>query len=124
MSKIESALRTVLAFNEALNRQDITSMIELVSEDCVFESIDPAPDGARYVGKEAIAQYWQDFFRNAPQAQVKIEDAYGFGDQCIKRWRYQDADIDGMRGVDIVKVTDGLISELFSYVKGSLEKGS
>jgi ketosteroid isomerase-like protein len=123
MSKIESALRVVLAFNEALNRQDVEGMKQLLSDDCVFESADPAPDGAAYDGKEPIAQYWRDFFRKVPQAQIKIEDAYGFGDQCVKRWRYQGGDADAqteqMRGVDIVKVKDGLICELFSYVKGS-----
>jgi hypothetical protein len=38
------------------------------------------------------------------------------------RWKYTWADMDGagghVRGVDIFKIKEGLISEKFSYVKG------
>jgi ketosteroid isomerase-like protein len=39
MSKIESAIRVVLEFNEAFNRHDVVGMMRLMSEDCVLESI-------------------------------------------------------------------------------------
>lgn len=123
MSKIEEALRVVLAYNAACNRHDIMGMMQLISDNCVFESADPAPDGAVYSGKAEISKYWQDLFTEAPEVQIKLEDAFGFGDRCIKHWRYQvnlaDAPSDFMRGVDIVKVNNGLICEIFSYVKGA-----
>jgi hypothetical protein len=37
MSKIESGMRVVLEFNEAFNRHDVTGMMQLLSDDCVFE---------------------------------------------------------------------------------------
>ena len=117
MSKIESAIRVVLDFNEAFNRHDVTGMMRLMSDDCVFENTDPAPDGTVYSGKEVVTQFWQDFFRESPRAHIEIEEIFGFGRRRVMRWKYNW--VDGhMRGVDIFQVKDDLITEKFSYVKG------
>jgi len=122
MSKVESATRLVLAFNEAFNGHDVTGMMELISEDCVFEHNGPPPDGTQYSGKDAITQFWQDFFRESPQAHIDIEEIFGLGIRCVMRWRYDWVDAAGekghVRGVDIFKLKDGFICEQFSYVKG------
>lgn len=123
MEKIETALRVVLEFNDAFNRHDVAGMMQLMSDDCVFENTDPAPDGALYAGKEAVTHFWQDFFRESPQAHIEIEEAFGLGNsRCVMRWRYSWVDATGaeghVRGVDIFAVRDGLISEKLSYVKG------
>ncbi len=75
MSKIEGALRVVLAFNEALNQHDVAGIMQLMTDDCIFENTDPAPDGTVYSGKEAVTQFWQDFFRELAQARIAIEEA-------------------------------------------------
>ena len=122
MSKLEAAMRIVMDFNDAFNRHDVTGMMQLMSEDCVFENTDPAPDGTQYSGKDAVTQFWQDFFRESPQAHIDIEEIFGLGNRCIMRWKYSWVDSTGkpghVRGVDIFRVTDGLISEKLSYVKG------
>ena len=122
MTKIESAMRTVLEFNEAFNRHDVTGMMRLMSDDCIFENTAPAPDGTIYSGKEAVTQFWQDFFRDSPEAHTDIEEIFGLGNRCIMRWKYNWIDEAGkkghVRGVDIFQVKDGFISEKFSYVKG------
>ena len=122
LEKAESAIRTVLRFNEALNRHDLAGMMSLMSEDCVFENTYPAPDGTVYRGKEAVRLFWQEFFQESPQAQFKIEDIFGFGHRCIMRWRYSWVDEAGneghVRGVDLYQEKDGLIREKLSYVKG------
>ncbi|OGO28551.1 MAG: DUF4440 domain-containing protein [Chloroflexi bacterium RBG_16_52_11] len=122
MSKLESAIRIVLEFNEAFNRHDVTGMMQLMSDDCIFENTDPAPDGAVYSGKEVVTHYWQDFFRESPRAYIEIEEIFGFGERCIMRWRYSWVDIGGekghVRGVDIFRVRNGAIREKLSYVKG------
>ena len=82
MSKIETAIRVVVAFNEAVNRHDVAGMVKLLSDDCIFDTSAPAPDGAVYTGKEAITQYLHDFFQKFPQAHIQIEDIYGFGHRC------------------------------------------
>jgi predicted SnoaL-like aldol condensation-catalyzing enzyme len=122
MSRIETAMRVVLAFNEAFNRHDVAGMMQLMSDDCVFENTNPAPDGTVYSGKEAVTQFWQDFFRESPQAHIEIEEIFGLDKRCVMRWRYDWIDETGqkghVRGVDIFKVIDGLICEKLSYVKG------
>jgi len=117
MAKIESAIRLVLQFNEAFNRHDVAGMIKLMSEDCVFENTDPAPDGTLYSGKEAVTRFWQDFFRESPQAHIDIEEIFGMGHRCIMRWKYSWGE-GHVRGVDVFKVEEGLITEKLSYVKG------
>lgn len=122
MSRLESGLRVVLEFNEAFNRHDVAAMMQLMSDDCVFENTSPAPDGAVYRGKDAITQFWQGFFRESPQAHIDVEDIFGLGIRCIMRWRYEWVDAAGqtghIRGVDLFQVKNGLISEKLSYVKG------
>lgn len=122
MSKLESTMRMVLEFNEAFNRHDVAGMMKLMSDDCVFENTDPAPDGTRYAGKEAVTQFWQDFFRESPHAHIDIEEIFGLGRRCIMRWKYTWVDAAGqqghVRGVDIFNEKDGLLAEKLSYVKG------
>ena len=117
MSKLESGVRTVLAFNEAFNRHDVTGMMQLMSEDCIFENTSPAPDGTVYAGKEAVTKFWQDFFRESPSAHIEIEEIFGLGFHVVMRWKYTWGD-GHVRGVDVFKLKDGLISEKLSYVKG------
>jgi predicted SnoaL-like aldol condensation-catalyzing enzyme len=122
MERVESGIRTMLAFTEAHNRHDLTTMMDLVSENGVLESYSPAPDGTVYQGKKAITQYWQQMISQSPDAVIKIEDIFGFGLRCIMLWRYAWTDETGnkhhLRGVDICRLQDGLIQEMLSYVKG------
>ena len=122
MSKIESGVRIVLEFNEAFNRHDVAWMMQLMSDDCVFENTDPSPDGSLYAGKETVARFWHDFFLASPQAHIEVEEIFGLGLRCVARWRYDWVDAAGkkghVRGVDLFKLKDGLICEKLSYVKG------
>lgn len=122
MSRLESAIRVVLEFNEAFNRHDVAGMMQLMSDDCIFENTSPAPDGAVYSGKEAVTQFWQDFFRESPQAHIEIEEIFSLGERCMMRWRYSWVDMAGdkghVRGVDVFRVRNGFIREKLSYVKG------
>ena len=122
MSRIESGIRLVLKFNETFNRHDVAGMMRLISDDCIIDNHAPAPDGAVYKGKEAIAQFWRTFFHESPQAHFEIEDIWGLGRRCVMRWRYEWVDAAGqeryIRGVDVFQVKNDLICEKLSYVKG------
>jgi predicted SnoaL-like aldol condensation-catalyzing enzyme len=122
LSRIENAVRLVLAFNEAFNRHDVAGMMQLMSDDCRFENTHPPPDGAVYTGKEAVTQFWRDFFHQSPQAHIEIEEIFGLGMRCVMRWRYEWVDTAGnqghVRGVDIFHIKSGVICEKLSYVKG------
>ena len=117
MSKIESSVRTVMDFNDAFNRHDIAGMMKLTTDDTVFENTSPSPDGTRYSGKDAVTNFWEDFFREAPNAHIDIEEIFGLGIHCVMRWTYTWGD-GHVRGVDVFKLRDGLIAEKLSYVKG------
>ncbi len=123
MARIESAARLVLAFYEALNRHDVAGMIALLTDDCRLEHFAPAPDGAVYAGKEAIARFWQDFFRASPQAHIEVEEVIGFGMRCAACWKYEWVDSAGekkrLRGIDLFEEKAGLLSRQRSYVKGA-----
>lgn len=121
MGRIESGVRLVLAFNEALNRHDVDAMLGLVSDDCVMESADPAPDGTLYRGKPEIAAYWRALFRRAPHAQMQGEEVFGLGYRCMMRWKYSDgqpADGRSVRGVTLFQIRNNLLSDIRLYVKG------
>ena len=117
MSKIEASVRTVMEFNDAFNRHDVTGMMQLTSDDTVFENTHPSPDGTKFSGKDAVTKFWDDFFRESPNAHIDIEEIFGFGNRCVMRWSYTWGD-GHVRGVDVFKLKDGLISEKLSYVKG------
>jgi predicted SnoaL-like aldol condensation-catalyzing enzyme len=122
LAKLEAGVRTVLEFNEAFNRHDVEGMMRLMSDDCIFENTDPAPDGTVYSGKEAVTHFWQAFFRESPHAHIEIEEIFGLGFHCVMRWKYSWEDAAGkkghVRGVDIFQMKDRLISQKLSYVKG------
>ena len=122
MSRLETSIRVVIDFNEAFNRHDIKAMMQLMSDDCLFENTNPAPDGTMIKGKEAVTQFWEGFFRESPHAHIEIEEIFSLSFRCVMRWKYNWTDPSGksgyVRGVDIFKVTNGLISEKLSYVKG------
>ncbi len=117
MSKTESSVRTVMEFNDAFNRHDVAGMMKMTTDDTVFENTSPAPDGTKYSGKEAVTKFWEDFFREAPNAHIDIEEIFGLGIHCVMRWTYTWGD-GHVRGVDVFKLRDGLIAEKLSYVKG------
>ncbi|MCK6584262.1 MAG: nuclear transport factor 2 family protein [Anaerolineales bacterium] len=117
LSRFEAGVRVVLEFNEAFNRHDVPGMMKLMTEDCVFENTAPAPDGTVFSGKEAVTQFWQEFFRESPNAHIEIEEIFGLGNHCVMRWKYSWGG-GHVRGVDIFKIQDKLISEKLSYVKG------
>jgi predicted SnoaL-like aldol condensation-catalyzing enzyme len=122
MERLESATRVAVAFIEAFNRHDVTGMLQLVSEACLFEAPSPPPDGVIITGKAALTEYWSAFFRQYPQSHLKVEESIGYGTRSIVRWKCDWVDGTGekqhIRGVDIFLVQNGLITGKLSYIKG------
>jgi ketosteroid isomerase-like protein len=110
------ALATVEAFGAAWGAHDLDVTLALVTDDCVFESTEPAPDGARYEGRDAIRHAWKPIFDDV-HAVFEAEETFAMADRVIQLWRY--SWVDGhIRGVDVFRVRNGLVSEKLSYVKG------
>jgi ketosteroid isomerase-like protein len=113
----ESTLKAVNEFNEAFNQHDVDGIMRHMTDDCVFESTGPAPDGGRFVGQEAVRAVWNDLFSSTPSARFDAEEVITSKDRCVVRWVYS---FDGghIRGVDVIRVRDGKVAEKFAYVKG------
>lgn len=115
-------VQIVIQFNEALNAQDVEGMMDLMTKDCVFENTYPPPDGERFEGQAALRSFWEDFFLSSSIPHFEIEEIFAAGERVVMRWVYRWQVGEGrpgyIRGVDLYRVQDGLISEKLSYVKG------
>ena len=113
-------------FNEAFVRHDASLLDDLVAENCLMESVEPAPDGTRYAGGKACLTFWQNLAKNRDGA-FEPEDVAVFADRAIIRWRYRFGPglSQSVRGVNVMQVRDGRIVEALGYVKsGDASVGS
>jgi ketosteroid isomerase-like protein len=110
-----AAAAVVRRFNAAWNDHDLPAALALTSKDCVFESTSPAPDGQRFVGRAAIRAAWKPIFDDE-RSHFTVEGAFAAGPRIVQRWRYDWGD-GHVRGVDVITVDDGQVTEKLSYVK-------
>jgi uncharacterized protein (TIGR02246 family) len=108
---------TIQAFHDALNRRDLDALSDLITDDCVFETTSPAPDGTRYVGRQAVLEAFRGFFADSATTHFEVEEMFGAGDRVTVRWLYNWAD-GHVRGADVVRVRAGQVAETLAYVKG------
>ncbi len=116
-----ATLESVRRFNEAFNRHDVDAVMAAMTDDCVFENTNPAPDGKRYQGQAEVRAFWERFFQNSPDALFEAEEMFAAGDRCVVRWIYRktrDGQPWHLRGVDVFRVRDGKVAEKLAYVKG------
>jgi hypothetical protein len=92
---------------------------DLVGDDCVIENTNPAPDGARLVGKAACLANWQSLASSSGTWFVR-EEVLVVGERVVIRWRYcwGDDDTQSIRGINLMRVRGGHIVEAMGYVKG------
>ncbi|GAA1950913.1 hypothetical protein GCM10009798_07810 [Nocardioides panacihumi] len=111
--------RLLARFNAAFGSGDLAAALLLVTEDVVFESTSPAPDGERHEGRDAVGAAWSAVM-NTPGMTFTEEESFVSGDRAVVRWSYGwgGAQPGHVRGVDVIRFRDGLVSEKFSYVKG------
>ncbi|HSE07927.1 MAG TPA: TIGR03086 family metal-binding protein [Nocardioidaceae bacterium] len=109
-------------FNHAFAARDVDQIMALMTEDCVFESTGPAPDGRRHEGAEAVRRVWETLFTETTDAVFTEEESFVSKDRAVVRWMFTWAEQDGspghVRGVDLLRFRDGKVSEKLSYVKG------
>jgi ketosteroid isomerase-like protein len=105
-------------FNHAFGDHDPTALHDLIAADCVMEAIQPAPDGARYHGREACLTFWTALAEDHT-TQFEVEDVVVAGEHATIRWRYRfgDAPTDSVRGVTLLRIRDGQIAEALGYSK-------
>ena len=106
-------------FHEAFDRHDPQAMEDLVADDCVIENTNPAPNGARLVGKAACLANWQGI-AGSTSAWFVREEVLVVGERAVVRWRYcwGADDASSIRGINLMRVRGGRIVEAMGYVKG------
>jgi ketosteroid isomerase-like protein len=79
------SLKIVEAFGTAWGAHDLDATLALVTDDCVFESTEPGPDGARFEGRDAIRRAWQSIFDDI-HAVFEAEETFAMADRVVQRW--------------------------------------
>ena len=106
-------------FNNAFGMHRPQDLDDLIGEGCVLENTAPAPDGARYEGRESCLKFWKGLASSANLI-FKVEEIFAMGDRGILRWQlhWSEHEADRVRGVNIMRVRNGKIVEGMGYVKG------
>lgn len=105
------------AFNDAWNAHDLEAVLALMADDCAYESAQPGAHGARLVGVDALRAAWAPGFAQ-PSDTFTFEDIFVAGDRVVQLWCYGEGP-GAVRGVDVMRVDGGKITEKFGYVKVS-----
>ena len=104
-------------FNDVFQLHDPSALAELVAEDCIIENTAPAPNGARHAGRDVCVGLWSAIATQAG-TRFDLEETFVAGERATIRWRYFMADGKSIRGVNLMRVADGVIVEAMGYVKG------
>jgi ketosteroid isomerase-like protein len=105
-------------FNQAFTEHDASLLAGLVADDCVMESVEPAPDGTRYEGGEVCLRFWESLAEDRNSA-FRPENIVVSGDRAVIRWRYRFGEgmAQSVRGVNLMLIRNGQIVEALGYVK-------
>jgi ketosteroid isomerase-like protein len=116
MTTTSDASSVVAAFGTAWAAHNLDEALSMTTDDCLFESTGPAPDGVQHKGHDAIRQAWQPIFDDTA-SRFEVEESIAMGDRVVERWVYT-WNGGHIRGVDVFKVRDGKVAEKLAYVKG------
>jgi ketosteroid isomerase-like protein len=107
-------------YNDVFQRHDPSALAEIVAADCVIENTTPAPDGERFVGRDACVGLWSRIATTAG-LRFDIEDVVVAGERATIRWRlfWGEGEQQSVRGVNLMRVQQGRITEARGYVKGN-----
>jgi ketosteroid isomerase-like protein len=110
--------RVIDRFNQAFQRHDASLLEDLIAEDCIMESVEPAPNGTRVLGRADNLKFWTNLANNRDGA-FEVEDVVVFGERANVRWRYRFGPglSQSVRGVTLIRLRDGLIVEALAYAK-------
>jgi ketosteroid isomerase-like protein len=114
----EKTAEIMRRFNDAFQKYDPSGLPDLVAEDCIIENTVPAPDGTRHTGRDACVKLWQGIAGDR-SGRFDVEDVFAAGERATIRWRYWRGDGSSIRGVNLMRVRDGLIVEAMGYLKGA-----
>lgn len=105
-------------FNQAFVDHQPALLADLVGSDCVMESVQPAPQGSRYEGRDACLAFWEALAsdRTTQFEAERIDAGDGHG-TILWRYRFGADEDDYVRGVNVMRVVDGVVVEALGYSK-------
>ena len=115
----------VARFNEVWNGHDVTGILDMMTDDVVFEaSFGKDPWGSRVVGKQALRDFLVDMFDRIPDVRWDEIRHFARPEVAVVEWLTTGTPRGGSRyeaqGCDILALRDGRIAAKRSYRKGSL----
>uniref|UniRef100_A0AAU2JV31 Nuclear transport factor 2 family protein n=1 Tax=Streptomyces sp. NBC_00049 TaxID=2903617 RepID=A0AAU2JV31_9ACTN len=124
MTELDTA-EVIRRFNRAFTGRDPGALAGLVAEDCVMVAVQPAPEGARYEGREACLDFWQNLAAD-PGTRFEPYDVFVAGDRAVIQWRatFTDGEAvfgagqeNAVLGVNVMRIHQGRITEALGYAK-------
>lgn len=103
-------------YNAAFLERAPDKLVDVIADDCVMEGTGPAPDGNRWTGYDECLAGWQALATD-PTIQFSVEHVDIADDRAVIRWRVTGAE--NYRGVNLMRVRDGKITEALGYGKRS-----
>lgn len=124
MPQLDTA-EVIRRFNEVFTTHDPSGLRELLAEDCVMVSVQPAPDGTRYEGRDSCLKFWTELAEDRG-TRFTPYDVFVAGERALIQWRAVFTDGEAVfgagqeasvLGVNVMTVRDGLITEALGYAK-------
>jgi ketosteroid isomerase-like protein len=103
-------------FNRVFEDHDPSALPDLIAQDVVMETIQPAPNGTRYEGYGVNLAFWQALAADR-STRFETEEMTALGDRGIIRWRIHFGEGQSLRGVTLLRIRDGRIVEALAYSK-------
>ncbi|MGW4748164.1 nuclear transport factor 2 family protein [Streptomyces sp. NPDC004290] len=115
---VRTTAEVIDRFNRAFTDREAGLLPELVAEDCVMESVQPAPRGERGPGGEACTAWWTALVEDTA-SQFTPQEVIVAGDRATILWTYRfgEGPDQWVRGVNVMRVTDGRIVEALGFSK-------
>lgn len=113
-----STAEVIDRFNRAFVERDPGLLDDLVAEDCVMESVQPAPTGERVAGRGACVDFWRTLVEDR-SSRFEPQEVVVAGERATIRWHYTfgPGPSDWVSGVNLMRVRDGRIVEALGYSK-------
>lgn len=108
-------------FNEAFIKHDYTLLKDIIDTNCLMEGASPPPDGAVVEGYENCLEFWKSLIET-PNTQFMPENISVGGNKATIQWTYMWGEQleNHIRGVTLITIRNGKITEAIGYVKGDL----
>ncbi|MFC9394269.1 nuclear transport factor 2 family protein [Streptomyces sp. NPDC057027] len=115
---VRTTAEVIARFNRAFTDRESALLADLIAEDCVMESVQPAPRGERVSGREACTQWWTALVDDLT-SQFTPQEVIVAGDRATIVWTYRfgEGPDQWVQGVNVMRVTDGRIVEALGFSK-------